>query len=227
MSNWLTVASCIHIGANEHNEGLYHKWLAAIKRHRADVALIGDVLDVGCFSGTAHSGSTWENNLNPEEQIEEAVSSLRGIKSQVVCILTGNHEERIRKATSIRPNKRVAAELGLSRTYRDTHAVLELGGKRVFLAHGAGRADFTNVLKGWEGVDVIALGHTHTLSKDVVRRRSHRGVKDVHLVRCGTFLQEPRYGRLALYPPNPMGAAWFKFAKDGSVRVDLGVEPNA
>ena len=223
--SWLTVASCLHIGANEARVDLVKRWLERAKKLRAQIALIGDVLDMGCFSGTAHTGSTWENYETPEEQMEEAVELLKPYTQQITCILTGNHEERIRKATSIRPNKRVAAELGLSKAYRDTHATLEFGGKRVFVAHGAGRSDFTNVLKGWEGLDVIALGHTHTLSQDRVRRRGKAGVRDVALVRCGTFLQEPRYGRLALFPPNPIGAAWIRVTGDG-VRVDLGVEPN-
>lgn len=224
-SRWITVASCLHIGEKDARLDLIDKWLAHSKKIGAGIALIGDILDVGGFVGTAHQGSTWENDLNPEEQIEEAVRLLKPHRSRIVTILTGNHEDRIRKATSIRPNKRIAHELGIPEKYHDASTLQSFHGRRVFMAHGAGRSDFNNVLKGWEGVDVVALGHTHTLSKDVIRRRNHRGVRDVQLVRCGTFLQEPRYGRVSLYPPNPIGAAWVRFGRGGSVRVDLGVTP--
>ncbi len=224
-SRWLTVASCLHIGAEECREDLIAKWLEAGAKVGASIALIGDLLDMGMFVGTAHSGSVWENTLTPEEQIERAVKLLKPHRRRIAAIMTGNHEDRLRKATSIRPNRRIAAELGILNRFADITKVLRVRGRNVFLSHGASRGDFVNTLKGWEGVDVFALGHTHTLSKEVVRRRSRSGTRDVNLVRCGTFLQEPRYGRVALYPPNPIGAAWIRFGSAGSVRVDLGVVP--
>lgn len=224
MNNLLTVASCLHIGADTCRMDLIDKWIRSVKKTGAKVALIGDTLDMGMFVGTAHSGSTWENDLNPEEQIDEAVSLLGPIRGNIEAILSGNHEDRLRKATSIRANRSVADRLGLRSKFYDTIKLLRFGGVTVFLAHGAARSDFNNVLRGWEGVDVVALGHTHTLSKEVVRRRSLHTVRDVHLVRSGTFLEEPRYGKMALYPPNPLGAAWIKVT-DGVANVSLGVEP--
>lgn len=224
-NKWIFVSSCVHLGANECQEEEFKKSLRIARSLRADICLIGDLLDMGMFAGTRHIGSTWDQSLTPEAQIDRAVELLSPYKDNIKRILEGNHEGRLYNATSIRANRRISRELGIPNAYRDASCTLSVAGKRIFLAHGTGPSDFNRVLAGHEGQDVIALGHTHALSHSVICRRSHNGRRDIHAVRAGTFLQEPRYGRMALYPPNPIGGAWILVGSDGRTHVDLGVEP--
>ena len=218
------ISSCVHLGAREHRHEEFAASLAEARRLRSDIVLIGDLLDMGMFVGTSHTGSVFDQNLNPEEQIEEAVRLLKPLKSQIRCILRGNHEERLERVSSIRANKQVAVALGIPEVYKDTAALLQLGSTKVFVAHGSNQSDFNRVLAGREGMDIVALGHTHQLEHKKVVRRGSMGRREVSLLRCGTYLQEPRYGQMALYPPNPIGAAWVSVSPRGRF-VDLGVYP--
>lgn len=218
----LYVASCVHIGAKESQLGVFEADLKLAKKRGARICLIGDLLDMGITVGTAHAGSVYEQEFNANEAIDRAVKLLSPYKSLIGLIEEGNHEGRLRKATSVEANWQIAKQLGIPSVYSATNRVLSLGGRKVFLAHGTGSADFNKLLAGHEGYDVIALGHTHTLSHQIVMRAAAERRRAVHLVRCGTYLKEPRYGRFELYPPNPIGAAWIKNT-DGVISVELGV----
>lgn len=219
----LYVASCVHLGARGTNTDAFVKDLQLARRVGAKICLIGDLLDMGMFVGTGHSGSTYEQQITPNEQIDMACDILKPHRNHISVILQGNHEDRLRKATSVEANWQVATRLGIPRVYSDHYKVIKLGGKRVFMAHGVGKADFRKVSDGHEGNDVVALGHTHELSHSVgVKSTPGGGRRTVHLVRCGTYLREPRYGKVELYPPNPIGAAWIT-NQGGYVTVELGV----
>lgn len=226
MSEILFVASCVHLGAKESREDLFEKSLRVAKKLGAKIALIGDLLDMGLFVGTKHTGSVYDQAYGVDEQAERAARLLSSVKNNVVAILQGNHEERLYKATGIEANRGVARALGCLPAFRATSATLrnKRFGYRVFLGHGSNKGDFGRVMIGQDGLDAVILGHTHTLNQEVVTKRENGRRRDVHLVRAGTYLEEPRYGRMALYPPNPVGAAWIFMRKD-KMHVDLGVEP--
>lgn len=225
MSNKLIgIFSCLHFGEKHSQVDAFKESLYHIRRRKAGIALIGDLLDCGVAMGTAHSGSVFDNVMNPDAQMDYAVKLLRPYKNQIKVILSGNHEERIQKTSSVLLNKRIARELGIPSTFRDTSATLNINNRRIFFGHGSNKGDFTRVMMGHEGLDLIACGHTHELSNSVVVRKTRSGDnRPVHLLRCGTYLKEPRYGRMALYPPNPIGGAWVTL--NSGIWVDLGVRP--
>jgi predicted phosphodiesterase len=202
---------------------LLRESLKEAKRRRAAIALIGDTLDVGSYVGTGHTGSVFDNDLDPQEQIDLAVKELKPYAKQIEVILTGNHEDRLKKAAGLHLNKIVAQGIGRVDHYKDHSVRWRFAGRTVFLAHGANKSDFSRVMAGSEGVDAIVLGHTHQLNTEVVRRRGASGLRDILLVRAGTYLQEPRYGKLALYPPNPVGGAWLYLGKE--IHCELGIKP--
>jgi predicted phosphodiesterase len=222
---WLFVSSCVHYGHRDCRSDLFLKSLKEAKRRKASIALIGDTLDVGSYVGTAHQGSIWEDCMTPQEQIDGVVKLLKPYSSQISVMLAGNHEGRLEKAAGLLLNKVVADELGIGSTYKDEYFTLPIGGRRVFLAHGANKSDFSRVLSGHERIDSIVLGHTHELECRVVRRREGNSLREINLVRAGTYLQEPRYGKLALYPPNPIGGAWISIGD--KIGCELGIKPRA
>lgn len=230
-NDWLYVSSCAHIGENNARLDLFKQSLKKAKELRAGICLIGDLLDVGVHVGTAHAGSVYENSLNPDEQLDMAVEILEPYKDNIEIILPGNHEDRVRKAVGLKLNKQVAVGLGKRNVYRDTYEVIRYGGKNIFLAHGASPSDFNKVLLGHENIDIIALGHMHELSNKQHSRILYGGIghapqsRNIELIRCGTYLDQPRYGKMQLYPPNRLGGAWINIQADGEIFVDLGIKP--
>lgn len=222
-SPWLFVSSCVHLGAKECRLDLFRESLREARRRRAAIALIGDTLDVGSYVGTGHQGSVFDNTHDPQEQIDLAVKVLKPYTKQIEVILTGNHELRLHKAAGLHLNKVVADELNIGRSYKDEYTTYRTRGRSVFLAHGANKSDFSRVLGGHGGLDAVVLGHTHELASQIARRREGSRLREIHLVRAGTYLQEPRYGKLALYPPNPIGGAWLYLGKQ--IYCELGVKP--
>ena len=220
---WMFVSSCVHLGGVGCRLDLFRASLKEAKRRKAVIALIGDTLDVGSFVGTAHQGSVWDNTLTPQEQLDQAIKELKPYAKQIEVILSGNHELRLAKAAGLLLNKIVAQGIGREAAFKDDVCRYRLGARgSIFLSHGANKSDFNRVLQGTEALDAVVLGHTHQLYAERVRRRGTR-LRDILLVRAGTYLQEPRYGRLALYPPNPVGGAWLSLGSE--IRVELGVKP--
>lgn len=227
----LFIASCVHVGANEARLDLFKRSLKTAKDIGAGICLIGDLLDVGSFVGTQHTGSVFDNCLTPDQQIDAAIEMLQPYVDNIEIILPGNHEERLHKAAGLKLNKQVAIGIGKRNCYRDTYTVLRYASKNIFLAHGASPSDFKKVMAGHENIDVIALGHTHELSHKPVGRITHGGSghapvkRTINHIRCGTYLDEPRYGKTALYEPNLIGGAWISVDDEGVVTCDLGWRP--
>lgn len=228
MSNTLWLASCVHLGEKSHDSGLLAEYLCRAKSERWDIALLGDILDMGLCFGTKHIGSVWENDKNPSEQIDLAVDTLREVRSQILGFATGNHAQRMENITSVNPEKVVANRL--NRPYWGVNKILRWNGYNFFLAHGASGGimpDFHKVLQAYDGLDVIALAHVHNLLHLPLRRFRVDGhgrttERRIHLIRTGNFLKDPAYGRRALYPPTDLGSAIITNTKDG-LKVKLGL----
>ena len=226
---YLWLLSCAHIGEESHEEKKFLQYIAWAKRTKADIVIMGDLLDTGLCIGTKHIGSVWENRLTPDEQIDRGVALLGPIRKQIIAVVTGNHELRSEKVTSINPLKQVALRLG--RPYDGPCKVLRWHGKTIFCAHGTSssmEADFKRVLDGWEGLDVIALAHVHHLMNKPIKRFvcDKNGIvrqRKIHLVRTGNFLSYAKYAAIALYSPTDVGSAILESLPGGELKVHLGL----
>jgi len=227
---FLWLASCAHIGEESHDAKLFAQYLAWAKRHNADIVVMGDLLDTGLCIGTKHIGSVWENDLTPDEQIDRACSLLGPLKRQIIGVVTGNHELRIERVTSINPLKQVALRLGVD--YSGPSKVLRWNKWTLFCAHGTSgnlTSDFKKVLDGWEGVSVIALAHVHYLmTQTIVRFVVEEGSaivrsRKIHLIRTGNFLKYAKYAALALHSPTDVGSAILEDNGSGNLKIHLGL----
>ena len=138
----------------------------------------GDLLD----SATAHSiGDTYGANLQPMEQLQSCVKLFKPLADagKILCVLHGNHENRIYKECGIDITALMAAQLGIPERYSATTAVLflKLGNDKkharpvrysLYLTHGSGGGrreggkinrlvDYANIVD----CDVYVCGHTH------------------------------------------------------------------
>lgn len=136
----------------------------------------GDLCDMALRDSI---GDVHGAKLSPMGQVERVVSLLEPVKGKVLCMVRGNHENRVYKSTGIDPLAFAASELGLSERYSDTSALLFVqfghdtkhGGRMqytMYCTHGAGSgrkegsklqrlADLQNIID----CDIYCHNHTH------------------------------------------------------------------
>ncbi|HZK39278.1 MAG TPA: metallophosphoesterase [Clostridia bacterium] len=111
-----------HIGDSMSDFKLIQQTLEYIKNTpNAFVMLNGDLMDTAISSSV---GDTYGANLQPMEQLKTCVKLFEPIKDKILCILPGNHENRVYKTDGIDMTALMAAQLGLSERYTDTTALL-------------------------------------------------------------------------------------------------------
>lgn len=227
--NKLWLLGCAHYGEFSQDRKELARYRAAALREGWDIAIIGDMFDVGLCFGTKHIGSIWNNDLSPQGQIDAACEDFDRLKRQIVAVVTGNHEKRADALTDINPLRVFADRLKVP--YYGASKVLRWNKKNIFVAHGASGSpmgDFTKVLNTYEGLDAILLAHTHQLSSTRVRRFSVAGdgrtsERTIELARCGSFLKDAAYAKFALHSPTPIGSAILTCEEDGGLKVRLGL----
>ena len=139
----------------------------------------GDLMDTAIASSV---GDTYGANLSPMEQLNQCVKLFEPIKDKIVCVVHGNHENRIYKSDGIDITALMCEQLGIRDRYSPTTALLFLRfGRRsaseqrhrkmlytVYVTHGTGGgrkeggkinrlADLAQIVDA----DVYVCGHTH------------------------------------------------------------------
>ena len=228
-SLWL--ASCVHIGEKNHDKEELERYINWAKKNKnsVEIAFLGDLFDTGVPVVTRHIGSVFNNNMTPQEQLEIFIEKFKPLAPQIVAMLFGNHEKRIMDTTSIDTVKLAAAQLNVP--YKGPGGVLVWNGQRIFIAHGTSTSmsDYNKIIASWEGLNVIALGHTHTMHSDRLRRfvvnaAGQISEKEIHLIRVGSFLKGAEYARFALHAPTPIGSAILEYdTETKKLNVRLGL----
>ena len=136
----------------------------------------GDLCDMALRDSV---GDVHGAKLSPMGQVERVVSLIKPVREKVLCMVRGNHENRVYKSTGIDPLAFAASELGLGERYSDTSALLFVqfghdtkhGGRMqytMYVTHGAGSgrkeggklqrlADLQNIID----CDIYCHNHTH------------------------------------------------------------------
>ena len=137
----------------------------------------GDLMDTAIATSV---GDTYGANLQPMEQLQVCVKLFEPIKDKILCILPGNHENRVYRSDGLDMTSIMAAQLGLQDKYSSTTALLfiRLGKDKehhnrrfvytVYATHGSGGGrkegskinrlvDYAQIVDA----DVYICGHTH------------------------------------------------------------------
>ncbi|MDY6845040.1 MAG: metallophosphoesterase family protein [Thermodesulfobacteriota bacterium] len=148
-----TFISDVHIGSNEARLDDFKE--AINNKKNKNIIICGDLFDCGLRGDMRFS-----QDMTVEESIEEAVNILKGTK-RVVGFITGNHEQRIIKETSLDPLKILADRL--KKSYMGSWCEID----DIFVTHGLGGAqtvegEFNRWLK-FSSAKYLVKGHTHKL----------------------------------------------------------------
>lgn len=216
-----------HIGAPEFSKDKFHEWLNwIISREHARLLLIGDLVE---FATKRSVGDIYTQEASPERQMEIAIDYLWPAKDRIYGIITGNHEMRCYRETSIDPAKWIARALRAP-YFRGGQGIIKVhvgrgaNGKPVsyliHFAHGRSGARTPGGKLGatWRMTDVVGNadvyigGHCHGL----VTGRQDRLMIDpynnrvrsekYYVVAAGSFLEYAAYAKQAVMTPLGVGA---------------------
>lgn len=81
----------------------------------------GDLMDTAIASSI---GDTYAANIQPMQQLEMCVKLFEPIKDKILCVVHGNHENRIYKSDGIDMTQVMCNQLGIGERYSSTTALL-------------------------------------------------------------------------------------------------------
>ena len=166
----------IHLGSKAFRGDDFQRILdAIIDDPNAKVVLNGDLIENK--NKYSQGNSVMEQTMTPQEQAEAIVEMLMPIKDKIVCSTSGNHEWGCEKHTGIDLSYWIANSLGCE--YRKNACIIKWklmdaerntkewttvnthgSGGGMMIGNGLNRID--RWANSWDGVDLFAMGHTHT-----------------------------------------------------------------
>lgn len=112
----------LHIGDFNSDYKMIMERIEYIKKTSgAYCVLDGDLMDTAIASSI---GDTYGANLQPMEQLKQCVKIFEPIKDKILCVLSGNHENRIYKSDGLDITEIMCSQLGIHEKYSPTTAVL-------------------------------------------------------------------------------------------------------
>lgn len=220
---WLGIVPIadIHVGDPAFREDMFTaalRWIDA-NRDWVRIVLNGDVLN----AATKRSKSdVYTSRMSPQEELDWAVETLYPFRDLILCVNSGNHEERISRDVGIDVSKELAERLGVPYSGSGALLVLNVGKNRhskpesytVYVTHGFGGGrrvgskanNLEMVPLAVEGADLYIWGHVHQAIYFANRtyRADARGRKALdrhrhHIISC-SFLDYGYAERLGLVP---------------------------
>ena len=169
----------LHYGASEFRKEDWEKYINDVSKEKNTYfVLVGDLINNALKNSLS---DVYMETCNPSSQKEWLLKTLEPIKNRIICGVGGNHERRTVKDVNIDPLYDIFLMLGIGERYRSGLAVCyisfkdaksTMGRKKTFcicVTHGNGGGKkpggainiADDYIKGFEGVDVMFVGHTH------------------------------------------------------------------
>lgn len=166
-----------HIGDAHCDVETISEQVEVLKKDESAYCILGgDLCDMALRDSV---GDVYSGKLSPMAQVKRVVELIGPVKDKVLCMVRGNHENRVYKQTGIDPLAFAASEMGLGERYSEASALLFVqfghdikhGGLMqytVFVTHGSGGgkkeggklqrlADLQNIVD----CDIYCHNHTH------------------------------------------------------------------
>lgn len=168
----------------------------------------------------------YDETMTPSEEIKLCIELFNPIKDKILCITSGNHEDRTKNNTSISPMEFIAAKLGISDKFAQIGAVIFLrfgwNQKRkrkqwysIYTTHGrgggrkeGGKANRLAEMASIVDVDIYIHSHTHLpmIIKEGFYRsdfiNSSVSYVDKLFVNTSSMLDYGGYGQVGEFKPN-------------------------
>jgi len=130
----------LHLGHPECQIQKAKEMLDYALKHKIYIFCQGDMVEAGL--STSIGDSVYMQKLNPQQQMEEVIDLLQPLADAnlIIGYLSGNHEGRIIKTTSIDISKIICRQLGVSYLSYAGWTVVSVNGIRysMYCTHGTG-----------------------------------------------------------------------------------------
>lgn len=207
----------VHLGAVEHAETEWQTFLKRVEKDNAYLILAGDLLN-NSTRGTRFA-NPFDEVLRPREAKKRMVEYLTPLKGRILCVVTGNHEQRTIRDSDQDMAYDICSKLDIEHLYRENIAFMYVCvgerkaesnpecGYAFCVQHGSGGGIYTgaavnrsertgNVI---DGLDCYVAGHVHKgfISKPakIVFDGRNRAIKMSHyvVVSCVSWLNYGGY----------------------------------
>lgn len=218
---WISILPLadLHIGSSDvAMETIRNLVASAVGDPNMYVVLNGDMIDAQIYGGTGCAYGA----PAPGSQIQTAIELLKPLADagRILCIMDGNHEERVSKAAGISPAQAIANGLGVSDAYVESTALIFLDVGSVsytaYVTHGSNstcrevssKINRLTQLSDIVDADLYISAHSHLPAVFRggfmrVDRESHKAYKVEHLfVNAASALDYSRYAELQGYAPS-------------------------
>jgi len=194
------------------------------------VFFLGDMMECGLTGSIGDS--VYQQNLNPQEQLEAIIDLLQPLADAglIIGYLMGNHEQRITNSTSIDISKVVARQLGVPYLGYAGWSILSVNGIRysLYTTHGSGGSKFLYTklskvinLGNWISADILAFAHVHSIASEVLIRQSYNRTTNKieegkqYVCLTGSYINwNDTYAEAKGFPPTKLGSPKAKLFAD-------------
>lgn len=169
----------VHLGAVEHAESEWQAFLKKVEKENAYLILAGDLLN-NSTRGTRFA-NPFDEAMRPREAKRRMVEYLEPLKDRILCVVSGNHEQRTIRDSDQDLTYDICSKLDIEHLYRENMAFMYVCvGKRKHenlpecqytfcVQHGSGGGIYTgasvnrsertgNVI---DGLNCYISGHVH------------------------------------------------------------------
>ena len=127
----------VHLGAIEHAKTEWEDFIKRVKDENAYLVSVGDLLN-NSTRGVKFA-NPFDEALRPMEAKEKMTEFLYPLKDRILCITTGNHEERTKKDSDQDLTYDICCKLGIEDRYRPNVCFMVVSiGERGNSNHGNG-----------------------------------------------------------------------------------------
>ena len=215
----------VHLGAVEHAEKEWQEFMKRVDKENAYLILAGDLLN-NSTRGTRFA-NPFDEVLRPREAKARMVEYLKPLKDRILCVVSGNHEQRTVRDSDQDLTYDICSKLDIEHLYRENIAFVKIAlGKRkrdqhsiqtyVFsVIHGKTGGIYTGAALNAserfgnliEGVDCFVSGHVHKgyvskPSKIVVDvSRNYVSMRNYLVVSCVSWMNYGGYAARSMLLP--------------------------
>ena len=160
----------VHIGAAEADLDGFERFINRVaSEDNAYIVVCGDVINNGIRSANCPT-NIYAETMPPQAQVDKAIEMLKPVAHKILGAVSGNHENRTRKAVDLDPMLTIMTHLRIEHLYRRHMAFMRIklrnGGIHdtyaILLTHGKSENKKKRFDYAIEGVDAIIHGHTHS-----------------------------------------------------------------
>jgi len=190
----------------------------------------GDMVEAGL--STSVGDSVYMQTLNPQDQMEAVIDLLEPLANAnlIIGYLSGNHSQRITKATGIDISKIICRQLGITYLGYSGWTIASVNGIRysLYTTHGSGGSRYKHTklkrvmdMAAWINSDIIALSHVHSVASEVIIKQEYDRTlnriveRKQYVCLTGSYIAwNKTYAEDHGYPPTKLGSPKAKLFSD-------------